>query len=729
MRIPMFGLAVALLCTFAAAAVPPYSCTSFVPGVTGERTGFIHMEEKDGRWWAIDPLGRGFFLAGIQSANYSGVRDFLTQRLFYAENNRRRYGTRAAWERDCIDKLTGWGFNMLGHGCERALEHRGLVHARQLAMTQRLCQNPKEPDLAICLETTPACSAFPNVFHPNFEAHCRAFAQTHCAPSKDDPWVAGWFIDNELAWWGDREARYQPRCNGLYETVARLPETHSARVALNAFLAARGVKPGGTVPDALKRAFLLHVAERYFSVTARAIRAADPNHMLLGARFAGIWGAVDPEVFAIAARHSDVITFNCYPWVDLDTNEVFVRQGGERVEAAFGAVYQIARKPILITEWSFPALDAGLPCAGGAGQRFATQALRAQASEVWMRTLLVLPYVAGWNYFRWVDQPASGIARHNREDTNYGLVNERNEPYQPLVDVFTRLQRNVAAYRSQPPPQRKAAPAAEDPRHALDAIAPAERVTFRQAGDAFTVDAGGGFVCRGRKGAERMLEALTLGTRRIGSYGGMMSYHRDGGRKVWLEARRLTDVAWRDLPNGRGELTVRAEAADERVSFALTHRLTFVPGATKFLCECVRVENLGEEPIEIDRIYFRLYPAFAVSRQEGAVAAPPVWKMQRQAAWTSPKGMMLGASTTAGNVGVFRFYTDAKEAPHPDMGFFPGANRTLAGRTGFTPETPMWILATVAAVGDGPLPPEPMFTPEQVKAIADGWEAKKRASN
>ncbi len=704
---------------------PKYACASFVEGVTGEKTGFFHMERKDGRWWAIDPLGRGFYFTGVQSANYSGVRDFLTQRFFYAENNKKLFRTRAAWTKDCIDKLTAWGFNMLGHGCERALEHKGLVHARELAMTQRLCKNPKDPDLSICVETTPACSAFPNVFHPNFEAYCTEFAQKHCAPYKDDPWVAGWYVDNELAWWGDREAHYQPRCNGLYETVVRLPKTHSAYTALQKFLADRGVKPGAPVPDALKREFLLYAAERYFSVTAKAIKAADPNHMLLGARFAGINGAADRAVFAIAARHSDVLTFNCYPWVDLDTNEIFVQQGGESVEKVFGEIYQLAQKPLLITEWSFPALDTGLPCAGGAGQRFATQELRAQASELWMRTLLALPYVAGWNYFRWVDQPASGIARHNREDTNYGLVNEKNDSYRPLVDVFTRLQKNVLAHRLQPLPAKKAAPKnLGNPQRLLDALAPPQKVTFTQTGKAFSVDVGGGFVCTGRKGGASMLESLSIGARKVGSYGGMMSYYRDKGQKVWLAANRVTDVAWRDLADGRGELTLRATAKDAQVSFALTHRLTFVPGSTKFLAECVKVENLGAKPIEIDRVYFRLHPAFAVDLPEKTQRIRPVWKLARQAAWTSPRGLLLGASTTADNVGVFRFYTEPNGNPHPDMGFFPGSTRTLAPKSSFVPESPMWILATVSDTGDGPQLPEPMFTPEQVKAIADEQDAK-----
>ncbi len=62
----------------------------------------------------------------------------------------------------------------------------------------------------------------------------------------------------------------------------------------------------------LKKAFLRFTAERYFAVTSRAIREADPNHLVLGARFAGTGGA-DPAVWQVSGKYCDVVTFNCYP--------------------------------------------------------------------------------------------------------------------------------------------------------------------------------------------------------------------------------------------------------------------------------------------------------------------------------------------------------------------------------------------------------------------------------
>ena len=62
-----------------------------------------------------------------------------------------------------------------------------------------------------------------------------------------------------------------------------------------------------------------------------------------------------------AARHADVISFNCY---DLDASEV--------IDA-----YAATGKPCLIGEFSFRGGDSGLPNTNGAGPLVASQGERA----------------------------------------------------------------------------------------------------------------------------------------------------------------------------------------------------------------------------------------------------------------------------------------------------------------------------------------------------------------
>ena len=99
-----------------------------------------------------------------------------------------------------LGRLKQWGSNMLGAGCSHGLKHRGLIHTEFLNIGSHLATLDDE------YEITPnerrPCSAFPNVFHPEFEAYCQYVARTRCLPHRDDPWLFGYFIDNELAWWG-----------------------------------------------------------------------------------------------------------------------------------------------------------------------------------------------------------------------------------------------------------------------------------------------------------------------------------------------------------------------------------------------------------------------------------------------------------------------------------------------------------------------------------------------
>jgi hypothetical protein len=180
----------------------------------------------------------------------------------------------------------------------------------------------------------------------------------------------------------------------------------------------------------VQTAWLEKVAERYFAVSAAAVRAADPNHLVIGSRFAGD----APEwAWRACARHCDVVTFNHYPRVDFE--------GGDASELAtvFQRYYGLVRRPMMITEWSFPALDAGLPCTAGAGMRVDTQEQKAKCFEVMQHLLFRLPFMVGSDYFMWVDEPAQGITDTFPEDSNYGLVDLGDRPWPELTAMAARL--------------------------------------------------------------------------------------------------------------------------------------------------------------------------------------------------------------------------------------------------------------------------------------------------
>ncbi len=77
--------------------------------------------------------------------------------------------------------------------------------------------------------------------------------------------------------------------------------------------------------------------------------------------------------------------------------------------------------------------------------------------------MLRMPFLLGYDYFMWVDEPALGISSKFPENTNYGLVNEENEPYPEIVAALTDVHRNAARLRREglaklPPPKRPLEP-------------------------------------------------------------------------------------------------------------------------------------------------------------------------------------------------------------------------------------------------------------------------------
>ena len=373
-------------------------------------------------WSFVDPSGRPFYVRGVDHVRYDGHWCGKLRRFPYRDWNETNYPNRLAWESETLARLKDWGFNTLTGKPDESLLHRGFAHTHTLDFGKRLCGKDRPSEDWIAQGRTP-CHYFPNVFSTNFVRECEEWAARECAPRRDDRDLVGYFLDNELAWWGTAPVDRRGSAEAMYDTALSLPEGHSARRAAEAF--------AGT-----KAEFLALVAERYFAVTCAAVRKADPNHLVLGARFPGFGGAADP-VWIVAGRHCDIISFNLYPWIDFEARKIWVWNTDRReLGPTFDRYQALAGKPFLITEWSFIGLDAGLPCRKGMGQRFATQTERAKAIRTMCRFFDRKPYVVGDDYFMWVDEPKLGIGKEFGEDSNYGLVSDSGVPWAEVVEVF-----------------------------------------------------------------------------------------------------------------------------------------------------------------------------------------------------------------------------------------------------------------------------------------------------
>ena len=294
-------------------------------------------------------------------------------------------------------------------------------------------------------------TGFPDVFSPKFERFCDKRALQLCDPVKKDPWIIGYFIDNELEW--NRKTG-----NGLFADTLAKEKDYPAKIALldlirkrhatidsfnrawkTGFRSFDDLESPVTVPNKIgtpeaqgdEDEYLALVAEKYFSIATRAIRKYDPNHLILGCRFAG---RAPARVWAAAGKYCDVVSVNCYRTLDLATGVP-----SDRFDSEIDQWFTSAKRPMMVTEWAFPALDSGLPCTHGAGQRVPTQKDRSFLSGSFQKLLFSKNYVVGSDMFKWVDQPALGVSATFPEDSNYGLVDVNDSPYEELVNMFTQV--------------------------------------------------------------------------------------------------------------------------------------------------------------------------------------------------------------------------------------------------------------------------------------------------
>lgn len=75
-----------------------------VCGITGQVTGFFHLEKINGRWWFIDPLGNPFWMRSVYNVASGGHDAVLLP----------KYGSLPTWGTQIVRRLKSWGFNALG---------------------------------------------------------------------------------------------------------------------------------------------------------------------------------------------------------------------------------------------------------------------------------------------------------------------------------------------------------------------------------------------------------------------------------------------------------------------------------------------------------------------------------------------------------------------------------------------------------------------------------------
>ena len=100
----------------------------------------------------------------------------------------------------------------------------------------------------------------------------------------------------------------------------------------------------------------------------------------------------------------------------------------EKVRRELAPFSANVNKPVIIGEWHFGALDAGLP-ASGIGH-VANQTERGKAYRAYLEDAAALPWCVGAHWFTLYDEPAQG--RFDGENYNIGFLDVCHRPYEEL---------------------------------------------------------------------------------------------------------------------------------------------------------------------------------------------------------------------------------------------------------------------------------------------------------
>jgi hypothetical protein len=455
-----------------------------------EATGHFRTVKWDGKWWLVTPSGHLFFLLGMDTVSTRGAtvvegREQMFEWLpgegdplaahysimtryvpagagprppdrrgynFYSANLERKYGKDwyNQWQETTLARLKAWGFNTLGGSDPRLTDLKKMPYTMILRISgemEVLWHIPPFPNHS---------SRVPDTFDPRFPAAVDQSLRAIATQQRNDPWLVGYFVNNELPWGFMRNDRTRyalalevlslgpssPAKNALVKQLrARYGSIEKLNAAWNAGLASweellqKPYQQEGDFSAAAREdmgGFIKELASRYFRTIRDTLKKYDPNHLYLGVRFAWlVWENyhwTTPEVEEAAAQYCDVISYNLYE-AGVDARWDFLKR---------------MDKPAIIGEFNMGVLDRGIyPEILGAR----SQAERAQMYQEYVRSVAGHPDFVGCHFFQYLDEPLSGRGGDG-ENIVTGFVTITDSVYPEMVEGAKKVHAEVYRRRA-----------------------------------------------------------------------------------------------------------------------------------------------------------------------------------------------------------------------------------------------------------------------------------------
>jgi len=389
------------------------------------------LAADSGVWWLRTPCGERFYSLGVNILDGGYPQREEGGKLYYSWKS--FAPTLSDWVAQTRQRLGGWGFNSAGGW----------------SLPPQQLQVP----VVINLELGRGAKFhWFDPFAPETEARMMALARELVAPYRGSPYRIGYFSDNEVGWWsGALFVYYSMKPAGSHTKqrwVALLrrhyhddwrsfaadfapPAGVKSWSALLAGTAMTRMRPGGN-GIAVVREWTGIVAEHYYALAERAIRAADPDSLYFGDRLPIYY---DPAAVRAMARHVDAIATN----YNVDSGDGWIAR------YFFDGLEKLSRgKPVLVSEWFFAARENRTGNTNnGHLMTVGTQAERARGAAAATLNFARIPGIVGSQWFQYYDQPKGG--RADGEDYDFGLVDSDDHPYGRLTAALSAANREAPA--------------------------------------------------------------------------------------------------------------------------------------------------------------------------------------------------------------------------------------------------------------------------------------------
>ncbi len=433
-----------LLCAFLAAL--PLTAASACNFAAAPSSRWSLAADR-GVWWLKTPCGDRFYSLGVNILDGGNGEREKIGKAYSGYRWEAFAPTIGDWAAMTQRRLRDWGFNTAG----------------AWSLPPKTLPVPQVVNLEL---GRLAKFHWFDPFAPETESRMNALARELVVPYRGSPYRIGYFSDNEVGWWAGALFSWyskKPASSATKQRWIELLGQHYAGdwsrfvadflppagvdswSALLATEAMTRMRPGGLGITAV-REWTGIVAKRYYDLSERAIRAADPEALYFGDRLPIYY---DPSAVRAMARHVDAIATNYNP----DSGDGWIaRYFFDGLEQLSGG------KPVLVTEWFFAAHENRTGNSNnGHLMTVATQSERARGAAAATLNFAARPEIVGSHWFQYYDHPKGG--RGDGEDYNFGLVDTDDQPYEPLTAALAIANRAAPDIHAVAKPQARPADA------------------------------------------------------------------------------------------------------------------------------------------------------------------------------------------------------------------------------------------------------------------------------